>query len=83
MLVAWLFDSSPMNPDREDLSSSSTVSSSSVENSSSSIDSTIPEGAKRATLMIYQKNINLGTLLGADAYLRRWVKKGYSLYGFL
>lgn len=83
LLLLGCSDSSPSNPDREDLSSSSTVSSSSVENSSSSIDSTIPEGAKRATLDDLSKNMNLGTLLGADAYLTVGEKGLFSLWFFV
>ncbi len=72
-LVSSLFflgcsDSKPTDPDREDLSSSSKTGSSSSVSSSSSIDNDIPEGAKRATLDDLSKNMNLGTLLGADAY---------------
>ena len=67
LLLLGCSDSNPSDPDREDLSSSSTNGSSSSVTSSSSIDNTIPEGSKRATLDDLSKNMSLGTLLGADA----------------
>lgn len=87
-LVSSLFflgcsDSKPTDPDREDLSSSSNTGSSSSVSSSSSIDISIPEGAKRATLDDLSKNMNLGTLLGADAYLTVGEKGLFSLWFFV
>ena len=76
-------DSKPTDPDREDLSSSSNTGSSSSVSSSSSIDNDIPEGAKRATLDDLSKNMNLGTLLGADAYLTVGEKGLFSLWFFV
>lgn len=76
-------DSSPTDPDREDLSSSSQIeSSSSVKVSSSSIDSSIPEGARRATISDLSKNMSLGTLLGADVYMVAGEKGLFSFWFF-
>lgn len=83
LLLLGCSDSNPSDPDREDLSSSSTNGSSSSVTSSSSIDNTIPEGSKRATLDDLSKNMSLGTLLGADAYMTVGEKGLFSFWFFV
>ena len=83
LLLLGCSDSNPSDPDREDLPSSSANGSSPSVTSSSSIDNTIPEGSKRATLDDLSKNMSLGTLLGADAYMTVGEKGLFSFWFFV